>query len=163
MRPAKEKIFELNQLQFLSKPVLCHGSFNLLHLGHLRLFEWAKLEVCKTKTGASKPLIVTLTADRHFVKNHGKPAFDERIRAEWIAHCQWVDYVAIVDDRTGVPAIEIIKPGVYVKGNENKSIIWEEAVVLSDNGGVVMFQPDEHILSSTKILSGEYLKELRDE
>jgi cytidyltransferase-like protein len=57
--------------------VLCHGVFDLLHIGHIRYFEQAK------KHGDL--LVVTVTPDRFVNKGPERPAFPEGLRAESIA------------------------------------------------------------------------------
>ena len=37
-----------------------------------------------------------------------------------IASLSYVDFVAIVDDSTAIPAIQKIKPHIYVKGSDYK-------------------------------------------
>src|SRR3954452_21027191 len=67
--------------------VLCHGVFDLLHIGHVRHFEQAK------KLG--DVLVVTLTPDRFVNKGTGRPAFPDQLRAEFVAALGCVDYVAV--------------------------------------------------------------------
>jgi len=69
------------------KIVLCHGMFDLVHLGHIRYFQQAKKQ--------GDVLIVTITADEFCRKGPGKPAFSEDLRAESLAALEVVDYVAI--------------------------------------------------------------------
>ena len=69
------------------KVILCHGVFDLLHIGHIRHFEQAK------KLG--DVLAVTTTPDQYVEKGPGRPVFNEGLRAEAIAALDCVDYVAI--------------------------------------------------------------------
>ena len=57
--------------------VLCHGVFDLLHPGHMRHFEAAKRH--------GDVLVVTVTPDQYVAKGPGRPAFNQRLRAESIA------------------------------------------------------------------------------
>ena len=151
------KIVPLESLQDI-RGILLHGSFDCLHIGHLRYFSWGKnLHPCNR-------LIVTLTADEFFPKYKGecRPAFQQDIRAEWISYIDVVDYVAIVNEPTGILAIDTIKPYVYGKGWEAKGIIPEEVAATELWGGRVEYMEKEcesgQIFSSGRILSGEYLK-----
>lgn len=146
------KIVPLQQLSGVGG-ILLHGSFDCLHLGHLRYFKWGR-ELLR-----HGPLIVTLTGDFYFNKDKGvnRPAFTEKIRAEWISYIGVVDYVAIVYSKTGVPAIDTIKPAIYGKGLDKQGIIQEEEEACSRNGTIVHYMPTGHIYSSSQILSGEYL------
>src|SRR4051812_11419613 len=67
--------------------VLCHGVFDLFHVGHVRHLKAARRE--------GDLLIVTLTADKHVNKGPGRPVFTERLRAEMIAALEFVDFVGI--------------------------------------------------------------------
>ena len=149
------KVMELERLDGIGG-VLCHGSFDCLHVGHLRHFLWASRL-------ADGPLVVTLTADDHFPsKGDNRPAFTEDIRAEWLSHIAIIDYIAIVREPTGVLAIHTICPAVYAKGYEPKGIIASEIEATIRHGGIVrMAKEGENgqTYSSTAILSGEYLRQ----
>src|SRR6516225_5599857 len=57
--------------------VQAHGTFDLLHLGHVRHLEAARR--------LGDILMVTVTADRHVNKGPGRPVFSEGLRAEMLA------------------------------------------------------------------------------
>src|SRR5580658_5352043 len=67
--------------------VQAHGTFDLLHLGHVRHLEAARR--------FGDVLIVTVTADRFVNKGPGRPVFSEGLRAEMLAALEYVDWVAI--------------------------------------------------------------------
>lgn len=156
-RKMNKKVVPLAELKGLGG-ILVHGSYDGVHPGHLRFWRWAK------SLGPEFTLTVTLTADEHFPKYKGplRPAFPEDVRAEWISYIGIVDYVAIVNEPTGVMAIETIKPDIYAKGHEAEGLIPEETEAAVRNGGRVVFMPREsiggQIYSSGRILSGEYLR-----
>lgn len=138
--------------------VLAHGSYDCLHIGHHRYFAWAK------KLLPDPMLIVTLTSDEFFPKYKGenRPAFPEAVRAEWIAYAELVDFVAIVNEPTGVLAINTIKPAIYAKGAEAQGVIPYEVAATELHGGVVRYMTKETVngqeYSSGRILSGEMLR-----
>src|ERR1700689_3179927 len=90
--------------------VQAHGTFDLLHLGHVRHLEAAR------KLG--DVLIVTVTADRFVNKGPGRPVFNGELRAEMLATLEYVDWVAINDAADAVSAIERIRPTIYIKGQD---------------------------------------------
>src|SRR5579862_5276333 len=90
--------------------VQAHGTFDLLHLGHVRHLEVAR------KLG--DVLVVTVTADRFVNKGPGRPVFNAELRAEMLATLAYVDWVAINDSADAVSAIEQIRPSIYVKGQD---------------------------------------------
>lgn len=96
------------------KVVHCHGVFDLLHIGHIRYFRQAAT--------FGDVLIVTVSPDRFVDKGPHRPAFGEVLRAEGIASQDVVDYVAINEWPTAEELLRVVKPDVYVKGSDFKSI-----------------------------------------
>tara|TARA_Y100000748_G_scaffold295094_1_gene286457 strand:+ start:209 stop:1729 length:1521 start_codon:yes stop_codon:yes gene_type:complete len=94
------------------KIVLCHGVFDLLHVGHIKYFEEAK--------SFGDILLVTLTPDNFVNKGPGRPVFNEKLRLEAIAALEVVDFVILNKWPTAVETIKTIKPDVYVKGPDYK-------------------------------------------
>ena len=111
-----QKITSLSELEKISKKykeagmsiVLCHGTFDLIHLGHIRYFQQAKKE--------GDVLIVTFTADEFCRKGPDRPIFSEDLRAESLAALEIIDHVAMCPYPTAIEAIKIVKPNVYAKG-----------------------------------------------
>ena len=85
--------------------VQAHGTFDLLHLGHVRHLEAAR--------ALGNVLVVTITADRFVNKGPGRPVFTEALRAEMLAALHFVTYVAIAEAPDAISAIEAIKPDIY--------------------------------------------------
>jgi rfaE bifunctional protein kinase chain/domain/rfaE bifunctional protein nucleotidyltransferase chain/domain len=94
------------------KIVLCHGVFDLLHVGHLKHLEEAK------KFGDI--LIVSITCDKFVNKGPGKPFFNEKKRLYAISTLQMVDYVILSQAQTAEEIIKKVKPDFYVKGPDYK-------------------------------------------
>ena len=92
--------------------VLCHGVFDLLHIGHIKYFEEARR--------MGDVLIVTLTPDHYVNKGPGRPIFDQQLRASAVASLECVDYVAINEWPTAIETIHMLKPDIYVKGPDYK-------------------------------------------
>ena len=133
------------------KVVLCHGVFDLLHVGHIRHFEAAK------KFG--DVLIVTLTEDKYVRKGPHRPAFSERLRCEAIASLECVDYVAINKWPTAVETIKLLKPDFYAKGIDYSKFsddytggIIKEKNAIEDLGGKIIFT-DEITFSSSSLIN----------
>ena len=83
------------------KIVLCHGVFDLLHVGHINHFQEAK--------SYGDTLIVSVTADEYVNKGPKKPVFNEKLRIEAIAALNTVDYVALNSTPTAINIIQKIK------------------------------------------------------
>ena len=93
--------------------VLCHGCFDILHIGHVLHFEEAR------EMGDS--LIVTITADG-YIKKEGRPIFNHWLRKKMIEALRIVDEVGIIFDESGAPGILTIQPAVYVKGVDYRDV-----------------------------------------
>jgi len=150
--------------------VLCHGTYDLMHTGHIRYLQRARQE--------GDVLLVTVTGDAYVNKGPGRPVFTEHLRAENLAALECVDYVAINQAITAVEAINEIHPNVYAKGSEYSShgddvtgnITREQAAVEAHGGHI--FYTDEITFSSSNLLNEhfgiftqeirEYLKDFRE-
>lgn len=156
-----DKVVPVEQLSRFRGGILCHGCFDLLHIGHLRYFRQARM------LANDCPLVVTLTGDKHFptFKGEGRPAFDEITRAEWIAYVGIVDAVAIVRDSPYADsALYALRPRFYVKGRQAEGMIPHEQAVAESIGCRVVFLPADNEFNvqeygSGRILSGEYMRE----
>ncbi len=134
--------------------VLCHGTFDLMHTGHIRYLQRAKQE--------GDVLLVTVTADEFVNKGPGRPVFGEHLRAESLAALECVDFVAINHAVSAVDALHRIQPNVYAKGSEYRShgddvtgnIIREKDAV-EEHGGEV-FYTDEITFSSSSLLNQHF-------
>lgn len=92
------------------KIVLCHGVFDLVHPGHIIHFEEAK------KMGDI--LVVSVTSSKYVRKGPGRPYFDDEMRLKFLAEISCIDYVILSEGYTVDDIIEIVKPDLYVKGEE---------------------------------------------
>jgi len=137
----------LDSVRSQRKIVMCHGAFDLLHIGHLHHLSSAR------KFG--DVLVVTITADAHITKGPDRPAFGAEQRAEMLAALEIVDYVAIVDSPNALPAIEAVRPDCYVKGREYEDSgdditgqIVAEGDLVKQLGGELVFTHDATYSSS---------------
>jgi len=150
----ENKIIKQDELSILrdkysdSKIVLCHGAFDLIHVGHLIHFEEAK--------NLGDLLVITITSDKHISKKRVF-SFDENVRAKQLASNELIDNVAIIDEPSAVTAIELLKPDYYVKGKEYEDLkldytknIYRESNKIKEVGGELYFTKGE-VFSSTKI------------
>ncbi len=134
--------------------VLCHGVFDLVHMGHVRHFQTARKE--------GDILIVTLTTAKYVNKGPGRPIFNDELRAEMLAALEQVDWVAISPHPSAENVIEAIKPSVYVKGSDYANPdddvtgkIRHECDEVEKHGGRVVFTRD--ITFSSSSLINEYM------
>jgi cytidyltransferase-like protein len=151
---ARQKILPLAELarvraRFRDRTiVLCHGAFDLVHVGHMIHFEEAR--------AFGDLLVVTITADRHIMKKRSV-SMREDYRARQVAALEIVDFVAIVDEPSAATAIDALHPDVYVKGPEYSDLLLDktsnishEKALVESYGGCIHFTSGE-TFSSTKL------------
>ena len=154
----KKKIFNNKSIKIEIKKqrikkktiVLCHGVFDLLHLGHIKHFESAKKN--------ADFLIVSITSDKFVNKGPGRPLFNKDARANTISALSVVDAVIISNFETSEEIINLVKPDVYFKGpdykNNKKDLsknIYKEIKAVKKNKGKVIYSNDETYSSSSII------------
>jgi rfaE bifunctional protein nucleotidyltransferase chain/domain len=106
----KELINLIGRYPRKDKIVMCHGTFDLVHPGHLRHLAFAKSRADK--------LVVSLTADKFVHKANNRPYVPEDLRALNLASLELVDYVVIDDNSEPIELINSIQPEYFVKGFE---------------------------------------------
>lgn len=135
------------------KIVHCHGCFDLMHPGHIKYFESAK------KMGDI--LVVTVTPDHYVDKGPGRPVFKQQLRADSIASLECVDFVAINKWKTAEETLRLLRPNIYVKGQEFENLedktgkIQREAEVAKEVGAEVKFTHDV-VFSSTRLINEHF-------
>jgi rfaE bifunctional protein nucleotidyltransferase chain/domain len=134
--------------------VQAHGTFDLLHIGHVRHIEAAR--------DLGDVLVITVTADRFVNKGPGRPVFNEGLRAEMLATLQYVDFVAINPEPDAVNAITTIGPDIYVKGQDYENAegdvtgkIVAERKAVEAHGGRIHFT-HEVMFSSTELINRHF-------
>lgn len=119
----------------ITQVVLCHGVFDILHLGHIRHLEEAK------KFG--NYLVVSVTADRFVKKGIGRPHFTAEQRAESLRALKCVDEVIVNEDKGAWDLIRKLKPAIYVKGVDyvgtSSEGLEKERAAIAEVGGLLKF------------------------
>lgn len=131
------------------KAIMCHGTFDVVHPGHVRHLLYAK-----TKADI---LIASLTADAHITKGNMRPYVPEDLRAINLAALEMVDYVVIDRDPTPLRNLALIRPDYFAKGYEYTAgqvhpKTQEEIKVLESYGGEMIFTPGDIVYSSSALL-----------
>ena len=103
---------KIKKLNNDKKIVLCHGVFDLLHIGHIRHFKEAK------KHGDI--LVVSITTDKYVNKGPNRPYFNIDERAMMVSSLEDVDYVFISNYRDAINVLKTLKPNFYIKGKDYK-------------------------------------------
>jgi rfaE bifunctional protein nucleotidyltransferase chain/domain len=133
------------------KIVQCHGTFDLVHPGHVYHLEEAR--------SLGDVLVVTITADQFVNKGPGRPYFNDQLRARSLAALLCVDFVVVIPFPAAVEAIECIRPHIYCKGKEYATPANDVTGNINDDvravehfGGEVCYIGSV-VFSSTKILN----------
>jgi len=134
------------------KVIMCHGTFDVVHPGHIRHLLYAK-----TKADV---LIASLTADVHIKKGNMRPYVPEDLRAINLAALEMVDYVVIDRDPTAIMNLALIQPDYFAKGYEYTAgqvhpKTQEEIDVLETYGGEIIFTPGDIVYSSSALIELE--------
>ena len=117
--------------------VLTNGTFDLLHIGHVRYLEAAR--------SLGNVLVVGINSDASVrgYKGPGRPVVPQDERAEIVAALRCVDYAVIFDEATAVQLVEALQPEVYAKGGDyadgGKPL--PEAAAVEEYGGEVRIVP----------------------
>ncbi len=96
-----------------------------------------------------------------FDKGPDRPVFNQGLRVDSIAALECVDYVAINKWPTAEEALRLLRPDIYVKGQEFENLedktgkIQKECEVVKEIGAVLRFT-HEIVFSSTELLNGHF-------
>lgn len=152
---AEQKIVSLERLANLRRiwraeatsVVAATGCFDLLHLGHTRLLEFAK------DFGV---LVVGINSDATVkqLKGPTRPRNAQDARAEVLGALACVTAVSIFEERTAAEFLTLLAPDFWVKGDDYtfNTIDPEERQAMKACGGKIIFFPNVKGHSTTNIL-----------
>jgi rfaE bifunctional protein kinase chain/domain len=131
------------------KVIMCHGTFDLVHPGHIRHLIFAKSK--------GDVLVASLTSDVHIAKANYRPYVPQALRAMNLAALEIVDYVIVDDNPEPIENILFLKPDLFAKGYEyhREGIhpkTQQEVSALESYGGEVLFTPGDIVYSSSHII-----------
>jgi len=134
--------------------IQCHGTFDLIHPGHIVHLEEAK--------SLGDILVVTVTDAQHVNKGPGRPCFNDELRARTLAALECVDYVVLIPHTAAVEAIRLVKPAIYCKGTEYEDAgndvtgnIHDDVSEVQAHGGEIRYIGSV-VYSSTTILNRHF-------
>jgi D-beta-D-heptose 7-phosphate kinase/D-beta-D-heptose 1-phosphate adenosyltransferase len=96
------------------KIVFTNGCFDIIHLGHVKYFQWAKSQ--------GDLLVVGVNTDSSIrrLKGEKRPVIAEDDRVGVLEELESIDYIVRFDDDTPLELIRAVKPDVLVKGEDYK-------------------------------------------
>src|SRR5438876_8016198 len=81
--------------------IMCHGTFDLVHPGHVRHLMYAKSK--------ADLLVASLTSDAHISKAAFRPFVPQQLRAMNLAALEVVDFVIIDENATPLESIKFLQ------------------------------------------------------
>ena len=115
------------------KLVLANGCFDLLHVGHVRYLQAARL--------LGDALLVALNSDASVrrLKGPGRPIMTAAERAELVGALAGVDAVLVFDEDCADALIARLRPDIHAKGTDyTEESVPERASVLAAGGRVAI-------------------------
>ena len=135
-RDITQLLFELQRHRAAGrKIVFTNGCFDLIHLGHVKYFQFARAQ--------GDLLVVGVNTDSSIssLKGPKRPIVNEHDRLEVLAELESIDYLVLFNDQTPIQLIDAILPDVLVKGADYKKeqvVGWD---VVEKRGGRVALAP----------------------
>ena len=106
------------------KVVFTNGCFDLLHVGHVRLFQKAR--------SLGDVLVVAINSDASLrrLKGPSRPLVNQAMRSEVLAALESIDFVTVFDEDTPAELISELRPDILIKGGDYKleEIVGRESV-----------------------------------
>ena len=158
-RDYREKIKTLDELGRAIGPrprrrsvIMCHGTFDIVHPGHLRHLAYAKEK--------ADLLIASVTADEHIMKANFRPYVPQELRAANLAALEFVDFVIIDPNPTPIQHMQVLQPDYFAKGYEYFANgvpprTREEMDTLATYGGEMVFTPGDVVYSSSALIDAQ--------
>lgn len=135
---------------------LMTGCFDVLHIGHVRQFKWARKR--------TDLLIVGLESDRSIAlsKGSGRPVFSQNIRAEMVSELTSVDYVFKIRKVYGFngPSVQnyydsllkYIRPDFVLTHFSKDTSVDKKRVLTKKHGIRILLRRENPLSSSTEIV-----------
>lgn len=116
--------------------VFTNGCFDILHAGHVRYLEQARL--------LGNALVVGLNSDASVLrlKGEGRPVNPVEDRAEVLAALESVDCVVVFEEADPIALIQALKPDIHTKGGDYAAEALPEAEIVRSYGGRVVILPE---------------------
>ncbi len=134
--------------------IFINGCFDILHLGHIKMFKWALTmqPLLSSDRDKTSKLIIGLNSDLSVLSQNKNHALinDENYRASFLN--EFADDIVIFDNHTPERLILDILPNYIIKGKEykNKNIIEKHMAPVLDF--IIRYYDSGVDISTTKII-----------
>lgn len=146
VKSQKEILVSLKKLKAQGKKIVVrNGSFDLLHLGHVKSLQEAKAQ--------GDILVVLLNSDKSVksYKEPGRPILPQEQRAKMLEALECVDFVVMFDETNPQKMLVKIKPDVYCVGYDHRLNSPYAEIVRRNNGKIFKLKNYKN-LSTTKLI-----------
>jgi rfaE bifunctional protein nucleotidyltransferase chain/domain len=138
---------EIKALQQQGKKIVfTNGCFDILHAGHVDIFQQAR--------NLGGALVVAVNSDISIkkIKGEKRPVVPQAQRMQVLAALEAIDYVVIFDEENPFKIIKEIQPDILVKGGDwpVETIVGRE--IVEKKGGKVLSIPLMEGISTTNII-----------
>jgi rfaE bifunctional protein nucleotidyltransferase chain/domain len=138
---------EINALQQQGKKIVfTNGCFDILHAGHVDIFQQAR--------NLGDALVVAVNSDISIkkIKGEKRPVVPQAQRMQVLAALEAIDYVVIFEEENPLKIIKEIQPDILVKGGDwpVETIVGRE--IVEKKGGKVLSIPLMEGISTTNII-----------
>ena len=128
------------------KIVFTNGCFDILHAGHVDIFQQAR--------NLGGALVVAVNSDISIkqIKGEKRPVVPQAQRMQVLAALEAIDYVVIFDEENPLKIIKELQPDILVKGGDwpIETIVGRE--IVEKNGGEIRSIPLLEGISTTNII-----------
>lgn len=147
VRSKEQLVRELDEHRLSGKKIVfTNGCFDLLHMGHVQYFKFARSQ--------GDLLVVGVNTDASIrrLKGPKRPITGEMDRMGVLEGLESVDYVVLFDEDTPLQLIEALRPDVLVKGQDYEKATVVGAEFVEARGGNVALAPLAEGRSSSNLI-----------
>ncbi len=131
------------------------GSYDLLHLGHLAGFAYAKQFLAVHNNPALCALVLSDKSIRD-KKGESRPILNLNERIEMLRYVRCIDYIIPLAEPNCLTALAILEPNYFFKdaADTSQGIVEQEKKLVDLRGGSVITFPDSSVkyISTTKLI-----------
>ena len=112
----KDKLISVTELISFNQPIVfTNGCFDILHKGHLELFEY-----CNGLCLIGQKLVVAINSDESIkrLKGSERPINSLESRISMLSALKWIDWILVFNEDTPYEVLQQLKPSILVKGGD---------------------------------------------
>lgn len=123
--------------------VLTTGTFNIVHAGHIDLFNYCA-ELGKLHVGVN--------SDNYLLQKYGSKAIALEHRLKVLQSLKQIHKIHVFNEETPIELISRVKPNIYVKGPDYLNLDIPESKILKELNIKFLIPNSKKILSTSNII-----------